>query len=48
MLHNISFIFHKRAFILLDVQFSLRNRMTERISHLTGLWIGAVISNTSH
>jgi len=28
--------------------FALRNRMTERISHLAGLWIGAAISNTSH
>jgi len=26
----------------------LRNRMTERTSHLAGLWIGAAISNTSH
>jgi len=26
----------------------LRNRRTERTSHLAGLWIGAVISNTSH
>jgi hypothetical protein len=28
--------------------FALRNRMTERTSHLVGLWIGAAISNTSH
>jgi len=28
--------------------FALRNRMTERTSHLAGLWIGAAISNTSH
>jgi len=28
--------------------FALRNRMTERTSILAGLWIGAVISNTSH
>ena len=28
--------------------FALRNRMTERNSHLAGLWIGAAISNTSH
>jgi len=28
--------------------FPLRNSMTERISHLAGLWIGAAISNTSH
>ena len=28
--------------------FALRNRMTERTSHLTGLWVGAAISNTSH
>jgi len=28
--------------------FALRNRMTERASHLAGLWIGAAISNTSH
>ena len=28
--------------------FALRNLMTERTSHLAGLWIGAVISNTSH
>ena len=28
--------------------FMLRNHMTERTSHLAGLWIGAVISNTSH
>ena len=27
---------------------ALRNRMTERTSHLAGLWIGAAISNTSH
>jgi len=27
--------------------FTLRNRMTEGTSHLTGLWIGAAISNTS-
>jgi hypothetical protein len=27
--------------------FALRNRMTERTSHLAGLWIGAAISNTS-
>jgi hypothetical protein len=26
----------------------LRNRMTERTSHLAILWIGAAISNTSH
>ena len=28
--------------------FALRNRMTERTSHLAGLWIGAAVSNTSH
>jgi len=28
--------------------FASRNRMTERTSHLAGLWIGAAISNTSH
>ena len=28
--------------------FALRNRMTERTSHLAGLWIGAAISNMSH
>jgi len=28
--------------------FALRNHMTERTSHLAGLWIGAAISNTSH
>jgi hypothetical protein len=28
--------------------FVLRNRMTERTSHLSGLWTGAAISNTSH
>ena len=28
--------------------FALRDRMTERTSHLAGLWIGAAISNTSH
>jgi len=28
--------------------FALRNSMTERTSHLAGLWIGAAISNTSH
>ena len=28
--------------------FALRNRKTERTSHLAGLWIGAAISNTSH
>ena len=28
--------------------FAFRNRMTERTSHLAGLWIGAAISNTSH
>jgi len=28
--------------------FALRNHMTERTSHLAGLWIGAVIPNTSH
>jgi hypothetical protein len=28
--------------------FALRNRMTERTSHLAGLWIVAAISNTSH
>jgi len=28
--------------------FPLRNCMTERTSHLAGLWIGAAISNTSH
>jgi hypothetical protein len=28
--------------------FALINRMTERTSHLAGLWIGAAISNTSH
>jgi hypothetical protein len=28
--------------------FALRNRMTERTSHLAGLWIGTAISNTSH
>jgi len=28
--------------------FALRNRMTERATHLAGLWIGAAISNTSH
>jgi len=27
--------------------FALRNRMTERTSHLAGLWIGAAISNSS-
>ena len=29
-------------------KFALRNRMTERTSHLAGLWIGTAISNTSH
>ena len=28
--------------------FTLRNLMTERTSHLVGVWIGAAISNTSH
>jgi len=28
--------------------FALRKHMTERTSHLSGLWIGATISNTSH
>ena len=28
--------------------FALRNCMTECISHLAGLWIGAAISNMSH
>ena len=28
--------------------FALRNRMTERTTHLAGLWIDAVISNTFH
>jgi len=28
--------------------FALRNRMTDRTSHVAGLWIGAAISNTSH
>ena len=28
--------------------FALRNRKTERTSHLAGLWFGAAISNTSH
>jgi len=28
--------------------FALRNRMTERTSHLAGFWIGAAISSTSH
>jgi hypothetical protein len=28
--------------------FVLRNRMTECISHLVGLWIGTAVSNTSH
>jgi len=28
--------------------FVLRKHMTERTSHLAGLWIGAAISNTSH
>ena len=28
--------------------FALRNRMTERTTHLAGLWIDAVISNTSN
>jgi hypothetical protein len=28
--------------------FALRNRMTERNTHLAGLWIGSAISNTSH
>jgi hypothetical protein len=28
--------------------FALRNRTTERTSHLAGLWIGVAISNTSH
>jgi len=28
--------------------FTLRNHMTERTSHLAGLWIGPAISNTSH
>ena len=28
--------------------FALRNRMTERSSHLAGGWNGAAISNTSH
>ena len=28
--------------------FALRNRMTERTSHLAELWNGAAISNTSH
>jgi hypothetical protein len=30
------------------VEVALRDRMTERTSHLAGLWIGAAISNTSH
>ena len=29
-------------------KFALRNRMTERTSHLAGLWIGAATSNMSH
>jgi hypothetical protein len=28
--------------------FALSSRMTERTSHLVGLWNGAAISNTSH
>jgi hypothetical protein len=28
--------------------FALRNRMTDRTSHLAGLWNGTPISNTSH
>ena len=30
-----------------NVNFALKNRMTERTSHLTGLWIGAAVSDTS-
>ena len=30
------------------LSFLLRNIMTERTSHLAGLWIGAAVSNTSH
>jgi hypothetical protein len=28
--------------------FALRNPMTERTSHLTGLWIGTAVSSMSH
>ena len=28
--------------------FALRNRMTERTSHLVGIWIGSAISSMSH
>jgi hypothetical protein len=34
--------------LIVNVRWTLRNRMTERTSHMSGLWIGAVISNTSH
>jgi hypothetical protein len=42
---NLSFNFLK---VIRRSPFALRNRMTERTSHLMGLWIGAAISNTAH
>jgi hypothetical protein len=48
-IHNVT-INIKKVFVnfLWTFTFALRNRMTERTSHLAVLWIGAAISNTSH
>jgi len=48
-IHNIT-INSKNLFVNLcwTFTFALRNHMTERTSHLAGLWIGATISNTPH
>ena len=48
-----SYRYHKQQQFVcvfpLDVHsLALRNRMTERTSHLARLWIGAAVSNTSH
>jgi hypothetical protein len=38
----------KTHFLPVRSPLQLRKLMTERTSHLTGLWIGAAISNMSH
>jgi len=49
LIHNIT-INSKNLFVNFHwtFTFALRNRMTERTSHLAGLLIGAAISNMSH
>jgi hypothetical protein len=50
-IHNVTLNSNNLFFFCISAglsPFALRNRMTERTLHLSGLWISAAISNTSH